>query len=201
MAGGPEAAADPSLDQESESLIDGFADPFLAGQWVEVCLRTALPRLRTGKGLPVWAIATPRCPNWCRFSTAAPPHKRRVGAWSGLPTDWGVDGALDELAQGELLTELALVLSQQGFEGQAQTAGAIRASGQRQFSFCMLYTINTYRYQDVVSKNEGGTKMICRREGGHPRGLARGDTRRLRKPCRQCLPAIPGGREARRASG
>jgi len=54
-----------------------------------------------------------------------------------------VDGALDELAEGEHLIELALVLPQQGFEGQAQTAGAVRASGQRQFSFCLLYIIKT----------------------------------------------------------
>jgi hypothetical protein len=33
-----------------------------------------------------------------------------------------VDGALDELAQREQLVELALVLGQQGFEGQAQAA-------------------------------------------------------------------------------
>ena len=39
-----------------------------------------------------------------------------------------VDGALDELA---------LVLGQQGFEGQSQAAGAVRVSGQRQLPFCM----------------------------------------------------------------
>jgi hypothetical protein len=54
-----------------------------------------------------------------------------------------VDGALDELAQGEHLTELPLVLGQQRFKGQSQAAGAVRASDQRRFSFCMLYTIQT----------------------------------------------------------
>jgi hypothetical protein len=54
-----------------------------------------------------------------------------------------VDGALDELPQGEHLTEPPLVLGQQGFEGQSQAAGAIRVSDQGRFSFCMLYTIKT----------------------------------------------------------
>lgn len=49
----------------------------------------ALDRLRTGKGPPIWAIAMPRRPNWRQFPTAAPPHKRRVGASALLLTDWG----------------------------------------------------------------------------------------------------------------
>jgi hypothetical protein len=42
-----------------------------------------------------------------------------------------VDGALDELAQGERLIELALVLGRQRFEGQARAAGAAGASDRR----------------------------------------------------------------------
>ena len=50
-----------------------------------------------------------------------------------------VDGALDELAQGEQFFELPLVVGQQRFESQAQTAGPIRASGHdRSPSLCYI---------------------------------------------------------------
>jgi hypothetical protein len=52
--------------------------PLSGGLWVEVCLRTALHGLRTRKGPPIWAIATPRRPNWCHFSTAVDPPRRRA---------------------------------------------------------------------------------------------------------------------------
>ena len=53
-----------------------------------------------------------------------------------------IDGAFDELAQGEQFIELALVLGQQGFEGQAQAAGAIGSTAKTDLLF-MLYIINT----------------------------------------------------------
>ena len=50
-----------------------------------------------------------------------------------------VDGALDELAQGEQVVELPLGVGQQGFEGQAQPAGAIVASGQDRSPLSAIY--------------------------------------------------------------
>jgi len=52
-----------------------------------------------------------------------------------------VDRTLDELAQREQYIELALVLGQQGLEGQAEAAGAIRFQGQGGGLLFMLYTI------------------------------------------------------------
>jgi hypothetical protein len=53
-----------------------------------------------------------------------------------------VDRALDELTQREQLIELPLVLGEQRFEGQAQTAGAIGANGHGQFSLYAIYHNN-----------------------------------------------------------
>lgn len=49
-----------------------------------------LDRLRTGKGPPVRAIATPRRPNRRYSSAAALPSQRRAGASASLSTDWGL---------------------------------------------------------------------------------------------------------------
>ncbi len=95
------------------------------------------------------------CPaeNTESFCEGAQPCVRRLGrgvflAAAGLQF---IDRALDELAEGEHLVELALVLGQQRYKDQTQTAGAVRASDQRRSSFCMLYAITTSRDQDVFS--------------------------------------------------
>jgi len=52
-----------------------------------------------------------------------------------------VDGALDQLARGEQLPELALVLGAQRLEGQAQAAGAAGFESQDRALLFMLYTM------------------------------------------------------------
>jgi len=53
-----------------------------------------------------------------------------------------VDGALEELAQGEQFVELALVVGQQGLEGAAQAAGASGADGQDRSPIYAIYYKN-----------------------------------------------------------
>jgi len=54
-----------------------------------------------------------------------------------------VDGALDQLARGEQLLELALVLGAQRLEGQAQAAGAVGFESQDRDLLFMLYIMKT----------------------------------------------------------
>jgi hypothetical protein len=53
-----------------------------------------------------------------------------------------VNGALDELTQGEQFFELPLVLRQQRCEGQPQAAGTIRSGGQGEPPLYAIYHIN-----------------------------------------------------------
>jgi len=53
-----------------------------------------------------------------------------VAGWLAAAGVEFVDRAFDELSQGEQFIELLLGVGQQGLEGEAQAAGAIRAYGQ-----------------------------------------------------------------------
>src|SRR5436305_15248923 len=72
-----------------------------------------------------------------------------------------VDGTFDKLPDGEQVLDPTLVIVEQGLEGLAQTAGAIGRRSQRRILIFMLYTITTYRIQDVlIDPNPSVRKIV-----------------------------------------
>jgi hypothetical protein len=74
-----------------------------------------------------------------------------------------IDGALEELAEGQQVVEALPIVGQEGPQGLAEVAGTLGVRGHRQFFLYAIYHKHIKKSRCFCKKNEGGTKFLWRR--------------------------------------
>ena len=111
-----------------------------------------------------------------------------------------IDGALEELAEGQQVFEALLIFSQPRSQRLAQTARPLGGSGHGHFSLYAIQHTNIKNTICLCKKNDGRIKKFWGRREWLCGGMVAATRQGARDPRRQRISAIPTRRKALRAS-